>query len=55
MAVANGASAGDVDAIAKIADDAGIPLIVDNTSASPYLCRPIERLRIGQAFRKPIA
>ena len=32
----------DLDAIAKIADDAGIPLIVDNTSASPYLCRPIE-------------
>ncbi|MGR3514015.1 MAG: O-acetylhomoserine aminocarboxypropyltransferase/cysteine synthase family protein [Paracoccaceae bacterium] len=32
----------DLDAIAKIADDAGIPLIVDNTSASPYLCRPME-------------
>ncbi|SPF78416.1 O-acetylhomoserine aminocarboxypropyltransferase/cysteine synthase family protein [Pseudoprimorskyibacter insulae] len=32
----------DLDAIAKIADDAQIPLIVDNTSASPYLCRPIE-------------
>ena len=32
----------DLDAIAKIADGAGIPLIVDNTSASPYLCRPIE-------------
>ncbi len=32
----------DLDAIAKIADDAGIPLIVDNTSATPYLCRPIE-------------
>jgi len=32
----------DLDAIAAIADDAGIPLIVDNTSASPYLCRPIE-------------
>ncbi len=32
----------DLDAIAKVADDAGIPLIVDNTSASPYLCRPIE-------------
>ncbi|MEO1536635.1 MAG: O-acetylhomoserine aminocarboxypropyltransferase/cysteine synthase family protein [Pseudomonadota bacterium] len=32
----------DLDAIGKIADDAGIPLIVDNTSASPYLCRPIE-------------
>ena len=29
-------------AIAAIADAAGIPLIVDNTSATPYLCRPIE-------------
>ena len=32
----------DLDAIARISDDAGIPLIVDNTSATPYLCRPIE-------------
>ncbi|HKL69338.1 O-acetylhomoserine aminocarboxypropyltransferase/cysteine synthase family protein [Salibaculum sp.] len=32
----------DVRAIADIADDAGIPLIIDNTSATPYLCRPIE-------------
>ena len=32
----------DIPAIAKITDDAGIPLIVDNTSATPYLCRPIE-------------
>ena len=32
----------DLDAIAPIADEAGIPLIVDNTSATPYLCRPIE-------------
>ncbi|MEO0865120.1 MAG: O-acetylhomoserine aminocarboxypropyltransferase/cysteine synthase family protein [Pseudomonadota bacterium] len=32
----------DLDAIAKIADDAEIPMIVDNTSATPYLCRPIE-------------
>lgn len=32
----------DIPAIAKIADDAGIPLIVDNTLATPYLCRPIE-------------
>ncbi|MEZ5912276.1 MAG: O-acetylhomoserine aminocarboxypropyltransferase/cysteine synthase family protein [Paracoccaceae bacterium] len=32
----------DIPAIAKIADKAGLPLIVDNTSASPYLCRPIE-------------
>ena len=32
----------DLDAIAKIADKAGLPLIVDNTTATPYLCRPIE-------------
>lgn len=32
----------DLDAMAKIADEAGIPLIVDNTTATPYLCRPIE-------------
>ncbi|SMY07673.1 O-acetylhomoserine aminocarboxypropyltransferase/cysteine synthase family protein [Flavimaricola marinus] len=32
----------DIPAIAAISDDAGIPLIVDNTSATPYLCRPIE-------------
>ncbi|MBU3000760.1 O-acetylhomoserine aminocarboxypropyltransferase/cysteine synthase [Roseovarius nubinhibens] len=32
----------DIDALAKIADAAGLPLIVDNTSATPYLCRPIE-------------
>ncbi|MGC8201947.1 O-acetylhomoserine aminocarboxypropyltransferase/cysteine synthase family protein [Aliiroseovarius sp. PTFE2010] len=32
----------DLPAIAKIADGAGIPLIVDNTSATPYLCNPIE-------------
>ncbi|MCP3972344.1 MAG: O-acetylhomoserine aminocarboxypropyltransferase/cysteine synthase [Rhodobacteraceae bacterium] len=32
----------DLDALARIAEDAGIPLIVDNTSATPYLCRPIE-------------
>ena len=32
----------DLDAISAIADDAGLPMIVDNTSATPYLCRPIE-------------
>ncbi|MBI6629834.1 O-acetylhomoserine aminocarboxypropyltransferase/cysteine synthase family protein [Pontibaca salina] len=32
----------DIDAISAITDDAGLPLIVDNTSATPYLCRPIE-------------
>ena len=32
----------DLDAIAEIADEAGLPLIVDNTTATAYLCRPIE-------------
>jgi len=32
----------DLDAIGKVADEAGLPLIVDNTSASPYLCKPID-------------
>ncbi|MCS6951848.1 MAG: O-acetylhomoserine aminocarboxypropyltransferase [Bryobacterales bacterium] len=32
----------DIAAVAEIAHEAGIPLIVDNTFASPYLCRPIE-------------
>ncbi|SFK50295.1 O-acetylhomoserine aminocarboxypropyltransferase/cysteine synthase family protein [Shimia haliotis] len=31
----------DIPAIAAIADKAGVPLIVDNTSATPYLCNPI--------------
>ncbi|MEM9248099.1 MAG: O-acetylhomoserine aminocarboxypropyltransferase/cysteine synthase family protein [Pseudomonadota bacterium] len=32
----------DLKAVAGVADGAGLPLIVDNTSATPYLCRPIE-------------
>ena len=32
----------DLDTVARIADKAGLPLIVDNTSATPYLCRPVE-------------
>ena len=32
----------DIDKVAKIAHDAGVPLMVDNTMASPYLCRPFE-------------
>ncbi|HEY3281939.1 MAG TPA: homocysteine synthase [Armatimonadota bacterium] len=32
----------DFEGLAKVAHDAGIPLIVDNTVGSPYLCRPIE-------------
>ena len=32
----------DIAAVAKIAREAGIPFIVDNTAASPYLCRPFD-------------
>jgi len=31
----------DIEAIAKIAHEAGVPFIADNTAASPYLCQPI--------------
>ena len=31
----------DIRAIADVADAAGVPLIIDNTSATPYLCNPI--------------
>ncbi|KQW66420.1 O-acetylhomoserine aminocarboxypropyltransferase [Phenylobacterium sp. Root77] len=32
----------DIAAIAKVTHDAGVPLVVDNTLATPYLCRPFE-------------
>jgi len=32
----------DIEAIAAIAHEAGVPLIVDNTAASPYLCQPFK-------------
>ncbi len=32
----------DIAAVAKVAHDAGLPLIVDNTVATPFLIRPIE-------------
>jgi O-acetylhomoserine (thiol)-lyase len=32
----------DLEKVAAIAHEAGIPLIVDNTLATPYLCRPFE-------------
>jgi O-acetylhomoserine (thiol)-lyase len=31
----------DIAAIAAVASEAGVPFIVDNTAASPYLCQPI--------------
>jgi O-acetylhomoserine (thiol)-lyase len=33
----------NIEALAGVAHAAGVPLVVDNTFASPYLCRPIER------------
>ncbi|MQQ08954.1 bifunctional O-acetylhomoserine aminocarboxypropyltransferase/cysteine synthase [Epibacterium sp. SM1979] len=33
----------DIRAIADVSDAAGIPLIIDNTSATPYLCNPIKQ------------
>ena len=32
----------DIEKLARIAHKHGVPLIVDNTVATPYLCRPIE-------------
>jgi O-acetylhomoserine (thiol)-lyase len=32
----------DIEAVAKVAHEFGVPLIVDNTVATPYLIRPIE-------------
>ncbi|MBT5156240.1 MAG: O-acetylhomoserine aminocarboxypropyltransferase/cysteine synthase, partial [Gammaproteobacteria bacterium] len=32
----------DIQAVADIAHEFGIPLMIDNTFASPYLCRPFE-------------
>jgi O-acetylhomoserine (thiol)-lyase len=32
----------DIEAIARLAHENGLPLLVDNTFATPYLCRPME-------------
>ena len=37
-----GGSVSDIRALASISKEVGIPLIIDNTMATPYLCRPIE-------------
>ena len=37
-----GGAISDLDAIARVANHAGLPLIVDNTTATPWLCKPIE-------------
>lgn len=33
----------DIAALAELAHGCGVPLVIDNTFATPYLCRPIER------------
>ena len=37
-----GGHVADIPAVAKVAEKLGVPLIVDNTSASPWLCKPVE-------------
>ena len=32
----------DIEALARIAHEAGLPLVLDNTVPSPYLCRPLD-------------
>src|SRR5271170_4366357 len=32
----------DIEAVAKIAHANGVPLVIDNTFATPYVCRPID-------------
>ncbi|MDX1580688.1 MAG: O-acetylhomoserine aminocarboxypropyltransferase [Alphaproteobacteria bacterium] len=32
----------DLEMVARLAEEAGVPLIVDNTMATPYLCRPLD-------------
>jgi O-acetylhomoserine (thiol)-lyase len=32
----------DIAAVASIAHDAGLPLVIDNTFATPYVCRPLD-------------
>lgn len=32
----------DLEAVGKIAHEAGVPFVVDNTAASPYLCQPLK-------------
>ena len=32
----------DIEAVARIAHENGIPLVIDNTFATPYVCRPID-------------
>ena len=42
----------DIEAIAAIAHAHGMPLVVDNTLPTPYLCQPLE---VGGRHRRPLA
>jgi len=44
----------DIEAIARVAKDARIPLVVDNTLATPYLCRPLEWAPTSFVIRRRI-
>ena len=41
----------DIEPVAAIARDAGLPLMLDNTFPTPYLCRPI---RLGRGHHHPL-
>jgi O-acetylhomoserine/O-acetylserine sulfhydrylase-like pyridoxal-dependent enzyme len=43
----------DIEALAKIAHEAEIPLVVDNTVPSPYLCRPMNGAPTSWCTRRP--
>ncbi|GAE48126.1 O-acetylhomoserine sulfhydrylase [Mesobacillus boroniphilus JCM 21738] len=43
----------DIEAVAEVAHEAGLPLIIDNTFATPYLCRPIEYAPISLSTQLP--
>ena len=43
----------DIPAVAEIAHAAGIPLLIDNTFATPYLSRPIDLAPTSPCTRSP--
>ncbi len=43
----------DIEAVAAIAHDHALPLLVDNTFATPYLCRPISGAQTSCSIRRP--
>mgnify|MGYP003339954468 CR=1 FL=1 len=48
----------DIEAIAAIGNQAGVPLLIDNTFASPYLCQPLKwgaAISLGAGLGTPSA